>query len=89
MNLEAKLEEDMIQLFHLAGELVGYHGTRYLQAILNKGGLKTAKRMLEPRTKGQRSGLDTILEAGYPELTLEFVVLKEQYWPDPRYPHIC
>lgn len=45
----------------------------------NKGGLHTAKRMLKPRTAGQRQGLDKLLEAGRPELTVEAILLQPRF----------
>jgi hypothetical protein len=35
--------------------------------------------MLKPRTKGQRTGLDALLEAGRPDLTVEAIVLSPEF----------
>jgi hypothetical protein len=43
------------------------------------GGLATAKRMLKPRSSGQRAGLDVLLGAGRPDLTMEAVLLRPQF----------
>ena len=52
-----------------------------MQAVRRNGGLATAKRMLKPRTKAQRAGLDRLLEAGKPDLTMESVVLEARFRP--------
>lgn len=81
MNFEAQLQEAMIAGYHKAGEEVGYWGRRFLQAVRRSGGLATAKRMLKPRNRGQRAGLDRLLEADRPDLTLEAIVLEPRFAP--------
>jgi 5-methylcytosine-specific restriction enzyme A len=79
MSLEDDLHQAMIGVYYRAADETGYRGTRYLQAVRRNGGLATAKRMLKPRTKAQRAGLDRILEAGKPDLTFEAVVLEPRF----------
>lgn len=79
MGLEQDLHDAMIAGYHRAAEEVGYRGIRFLQAVRRNGGLATAKRMLQPRNKAQRAGLDRLLEAGKPELTLESIVLQPRF----------
>jgi 5-methylcytosine-specific restriction protein A len=79
MPLENDLHDEMIGLFRRAGEATGYWGTRYLQAVRRQGGLARAKEMLKPRTASQRAGLDALLAAGKPELTLEALVLEPRF----------
>lgn len=79
MVLADELHEEMLALYRRAGEEAGYWGTRYLQAVRRKGGLTTAKEMMRPRSKGQRAGLDKLLDARRPELTLEYLVLQPKY----------
>ena len=79
MALEDELHEEMIELFERAGKATGYWGTRYLQAVRRQGGLARAKEMLKPRSASQRSGLDALLQAGRPELTLEALVLQPRF----------
>jgi len=71
----------MIRLFRLAGEGADYWGTRYLQAVRRDGGLATARQMLQPRNADQRKGLDALLQAGKPELTLEALLLEDRFTP--------
>lgn len=50
-----------------------------MQAVRRNGGLATAKRMLSPRNRAQRAGLDALLNAGRPDLTLEAIVLRPKF----------
>ena len=79
MSTDAELTEAFIQAYQTAGREVGYWGRRFLQAVKRNGGLATAQRMLLPRNAGQRKGLDAILEAGKPELSVEAVVLQPRF----------
>lgn len=79
MSLEDELTNAFIDGYHVAGKEVGYWGRRFLQAVRRKGGLATARRMLLPRNAGQRKGLDALLEANRPELTVEAIVLQPKF----------
>jgi 5-methylcytosine-specific restriction protein A len=79
MTIEDELTADLIDGYRRAGEEVGYWGRRFLQSVRRNGGVATLKRMLSPRTKGQRVGLDALLEAGRPDLTVEAIILKPKY----------
>jgi len=79
MALENELTAAFIDGYHVAGKEVGYWGRRFLQAVKRNGGLPTAKRMLLPRNEGQRKGLDALLEANRPELTVEAIVLQPKF----------
>lgn len=79
MSLESELHDEMIALYRRAGDATGYWGSRYLQAVRRHGGLARAKEMLKPRTASQRTGLDVLLQAGRPDLTLEAIVLQPRF----------
>jgi 5-methylcytosine-specific restriction enzyme A len=79
MNIEEELTAAFIEGYQTAGKEVGYWGRRFLQAVRRNGGLATAKRMLLPRNAGQRKGLDALLEANRPELTVEAIILKPKF----------
>lgn len=79
MSLETELNNAFIEGYQVAGKEVGYWGRRFLQAVKRNGGLATAKRMLLPRNEGQRKGLDALLEASRPELTVEAIVLQPRF----------
>jgi 5-methylcytosine-specific restriction protein A len=79
MSLEQELTDALIEGYHEAGKKAGYWGRRFLQAVRRNGGLATVKRMLLPRNQQQRKGLDALLEAGHPELTVEAIILQERF----------
>lgn len=79
MTKREDLSAAFVEGYRLAGEEVGYWGRRFLQSVRRNGGLATAKRMLLPRTSNQRKGLDALLEAGRPELTVEAIVLQPRF----------
>ena len=80
MSLDDELTNALIDDgYKRAGEEVGYWGARFRQAVLRNGGLSTAKRMLKPRNTSQRAGLDKLIEAGRPDLTLEAIILRPQF----------
>lgn len=79
MPIENELTEAFKDGYKVAGKEVGYWGRRFLQAVKRNGGLATAKRMLLPRNEGQRKGLDALLEANRPELTVEAIVLQPRF----------
>jgi 5-methylcytosine-specific restriction protein A len=79
MGATEDFHEAMLQVYRRAADEVGYRGTRFLQSVKRNGGLATAKRMLKPRNKAQRVGLDRLLEARKPELTMEYQVLQPKF----------
>jgi len=79
MSLEDDLTDALVVGYQRSGDEVGYWGRRYIQAVRRNGGLATAKRMLKPRSTGQRTGLDALLEAERPDLTLEAIILQPPF----------
>lgn len=79
MNLEDELTAALIEGYQRAGNEVGYWGRRFLQAVRRNGGLSTARRMMAPRNAGQRAGLDALLEASRPDLTVEAIILQPKF----------
>lgn len=80
MSLEDELTRAFIEDgYQRAGKEVGYWGRRFLQSVKRNGALATAKRMLLPRNQGQRKGLDALLEANRPELTVEAILLQPKF----------
>jgi 5-methylcytosine-specific restriction protein A len=79
MTLEDEFTAALIDGYRRAGEEVGYWGTRFLQAVRRSGGVATARRMLKPRSTGQRAGLDALLEANRPDLTVEAIVISGRF----------
>jgi 5-methylcytosine-specific restriction enzyme A len=79
MSTDAELTQALLDSYYAAGKQTGYWGRRFYQAVNRKGGLATVKPMLTPRSANQRKGLDAILEAGKPELSVEAVVLQPRF----------
>lgn len=79
MDLEDDLNAALIAGYQRAGKEVGYWGSRFLQAVQRNGGLATVKRMMKPRNAGQRAGLDALLDARRPDLTVEAIILQPKY----------
>lgn len=79
MSTDAELTQALLDSYYAAGKQTGYWGRRFYQAVKRKGGLATVKPMLTPRNANQRRGLDAILEAGKPELTVEAVVIQPRF----------
>lgn len=79
MSTDAELTQALLDAYHEAGKQTGYWGRRFYQAVKRKGGLATVKPMLTPRSASQRKGLDAILEAGRPDLSVEAVVLESRF----------
>ena len=69
--MEDQLTIAFISGYTAVGTEIGYWGRRYLQAVKHNGELATAERMLLPRNADQRKGLDALLEANRPDLTVE------------------
>jgi len=79
MSIEDELSQAMFDGYRRAGEETGYWGRRFLQSVKRNGGLATIKRMLLPRNAGQRKGLDALLEANRPDLTVEAIILSPPF----------
>ena len=79
MSLEDDLTDAMIASYERTRDEIGYVAARHLQALRRKGGFARARDMLRPRTKGQRSGLDKLIEANRPDLSVESLVLDQRF----------
>jgi 5-methylcytosine-specific restriction protein A len=79
MSLKDELTAALLEAYQRTGEEIGYWAHRFRGAVLRSGGFATAKRMLGPRTAGQRAGLDALLDAGRPELTVEAIVRQPRF----------
>jgi 5-methylcytosine-specific restriction protein A len=79
MTLEHQLTDALKETYRKAGQETGYWAHRFLQALNRKGGVFTAKRMMRPRTLAQRAGLDRMLDARRPDLTVEAVMLRPEF----------
>jgi len=80
------LKEDLIKTFHQAmlevyenAKAIGYTPTKFLQMVANKGGLQTAKQLIN----GTRlsDGFAILAEKGRLDLTVEAVSLEKKFRP--------
>jgi 5-methylcytosine-specific restriction protein A len=79
MTLEDQFTIALEEAYRRTGEEVGYWATRFIRAVRSNGGVDQARKMLKPRTKSQRAGLDALLNANRPDLTLESIVLESRF----------
>ena len=76
---EKELTEALFATYQRVGEEVHYWARRFLQSLRTHGGLGTAQRMLTPKSKPQRAGLDRLIKANRPKLTVEHIVQKPEF----------
>lgn len=79
MTLKNDFTVALERSYREAGEQTGYWGKRFIQKVRRVGGVETVKEMLTPRNRAQRAGLDAILEAGRPDLTVEHIVTRRRF----------
>src|SRR5438128_928977 len=79
MSAKSELQQQMLAAYQRAGEEVGYWGRRFRQAVLRKGGLATAKRMLQSPASARAVGLSAMLRANRTDLTVESLVLQRRF----------
>jgi 5-methylcytosine-specific restriction protein A len=78
-KLERQFTDQLLENYRIAGAEVGYWATRFLGAVRRRGGLAQARAMLAPRNMNQRAGLDRLIDAKRPELTVEAAVLRPKF----------
>lgn len=76
---EIELTDALLATYQRVGAEVHYWAIRFLQSLRKNGGLVTAQRMLTPRTTAQRAGLDRLIKARRPKLTVEYIVQKPEF----------
>lgn len=78
--LEKKLYAHLLETYELAGRQTGYWGKRFLIALKKHGASVTAKRMMKPSRKMVATpGLQTLIDAGRTDLSVEAAVLLPQF----------
>ena len=77
--LTARFETAMEAIYYDAKREIGYNATRFLVMVKELGGLEAAHRLLA----GERvhEGFAELLLAGRPDLTVEALVLKQEFQP--------
>jgi 5-methylcytosine-specific restriction protein A len=80
--LEKELERELLDNYTRAGREMGYWGRYFLRELCKKGGLVTAKRMLKSANNNiTPAGLQTLIDAGRTDLSVEATVQKQKYRP--------
>lgn len=76
MNSEMQFHQEMIRIYNEACKL-GYRPTRFLQMVESLGGLQAARQLLS--SEAPASGFERLWELGRIDLTVESLVLQEQW----------
>lgn len=76
-ELEKKFDQAMIDLYQTAIDECNYRATRFLQMVLEHGGLATARMLLT--TKIPSEGFTRLWECGRLDLTLEAQILRPEF----------
>jgi hypothetical protein len=75
--LEIEFHNSMLKLYEDAKSECGYNATRFLQMINEHGGLGAARALLAEKKYSE--GLTKLWELGRLDLTVEALVLKDEY----------
>ncbi len=76
-ELERRFDGAMMEIYERAGREVGYWATRYLQMLRARGGLETARRLLNARATSD--GYARLRDAGRLDLTVEAYSLRPEF----------
>ena len=76
MKSEMQFHQEMIRTYNEACKL-GYRPTRFLQMVERLGGAQAAKHLLS--SEAPASGFERLWELGRMDLTVESLVLQEQW----------
>ena len=78
MDIEEKFNQEMLDLYQIVGKTTGYWANYYLRFVRQQGGLAYAKKALAKKDKAQ-DGFKKLIEVGRPDLSVEAIVLKDEY----------
>lgn len=80
LSLRDEFTQAMLDNYSRAGRETGYWGHYFLRSVRKQGGLETARRMLaKAGNAGKTKGFLALLQAGRPDLSVEAVVLSDQF----------
>lgn len=77
MDLRRQFHEDMKEIYTRAKKECGYVASRFLQMLGEKGGIDTARSLI--LKDGGTDGFAKLWEMGRLDLSVEALVLKEEY----------
>ena len=78
MSLEAKFEAAMFDVYRRAKAEAGYNATIFLQMLTEKGGLMTARQLINATRPSD--GYTHLFERGRLDLTVEALVVGQAQW---------
>ena len=76
-KLEYKFHQEMINVYKAAKKDCNYNATRFLQMIGEKGGVATAKQLLN--TSGMQSGYTELWMCGCIDIAMEALDIQEEF----------
>jgi 5-methylcytosine-specific restriction protein A len=80
MTLEEELHTAMEDTYYRAGREAGYWANYFIRDLRRRGGLATAKRLLQPRTgHAVHIGLQALIDAGMTHISVEELVLTDRF----------
>lgn len=77
-DIEDKLNNEMMSIYHRAKKDLGYNANRFLQLLIDVGGLQAAKKLINK--SGGTYGFEVLWEYNRLDLSVEALVLKEEYY---------
>ena len=77
MDLEKQFHKDMIGIYEKAKNECGYIATRFIQMVAEKGGLVTAKELINKDE--DTYGFERLYELKRLDLSVEALVLEDKY----------
>lgn len=77
-TLEERFHRRLESSYWEVGKATSYWASRFLQKVRRVGGLQAAREWLDPQ-KDTAAGLDRVVSVGRPDLSLEAMVLEEEW----------
>lgn len=74
---ERQLNEAMLDIYRQAKAEAGYNATRFLSMVVERGGLETARYLLNATTVSE--GYTALWERGRLDLTVEAMILRPEW----------
>jgi 5-methylcytosine-specific restriction enzyme A len=75
-QIEIQFHKDMLSIYEKAKK-IGYNASRFKQMVANQGGYSVAKKFIQSNTPSE--GFISLWELGSLDLTVEALILKEEY----------
>ena len=78
-DLETEFDAAMMNIYHCALNEAGYRASRFLQMLMENGGLETARILVHADEESE--GYTALWERGRLDLTVEALVIKPKWDP--------